>query len=261
MPRTKKSPTPFGPYARYYDLLYGGKDYTAEARFVHSRLAASGVRRGHLLELGCGTGRHAVALGKLGWKIDGYDRSAEMVERARRQAPRGASAPSFAVGDMVGLRTGRLYDAVVSLFHVLGYQTTNRELDGSVRTAAANLRPGGLFMFDFWFGPAVLTERPSVRVKRVEDSRIAVTRIAEPALDAVRNVVTVNFDVSVEDKATGRVDRIKESHDVRYFFLPELEYVLAANGFEVVAHGRWMSCAPLDFESWYGWLVARRLTA
>ena len=258
MSQAKSSQRHFAHYARYYDLLYAQKDYVAEARFVHSRLRAAGLQGGELLELGCGTGRHAFALSRLGWQVDGYDRSPEMVARARRQSVKGGRKPSFGVGDMVNLRTGRTYDGVISLFHVLGYQTSNRQLTGSIQTAAVHLRPGGLFLFDFWFGPAVLTERPSVRVTRVEDDRIAVTRVSEPALDAARNVVTVDFDIAVSVKATGRVHRIKETHRVRYFFLPELEQVLDANGFEVLAHGRWMTRAPLDFHSWYGWLVARR---
>ena len=42
----------FGPYARYYDLLYRDKDYAAEARFVADLVRAHAPRANRLLELG-----------------------------------------------------------------------------------------------------------------------------------------------------------------------------------------------------------------
>lgn len=252
----------FANYARYYDLLYHSKDYVAETQFVHDRLKALGAKGRKLLELGCGTGRHAMTLAELGWKVTGIDISPPMVAQARCRAAKAVeitwTKPTFDVGDIVDLRLGRTYDAVVSLFHVLGYQTSNRELAASMLTAAIHLRPGGLFFFDFWFGPAVLTEKPSVRVKRFADKAIAVTRISEPTMDCVRNVVNIDFDVFVEDRRTHLVNRISENHRVRYFFFPELEQFLAAQGFKVVAHGKWMSSEPLDSQSWYGWIAAQR---
>jgi len=261
LPQTKH--TRYDLYARYYDLLYEGKDYSAETRFVHDQLVALGSNGGDLLELGCGTGRHALNFAELGWNVTGIDLSPAMVARAKRRVAKTPGTirkkPAFSVGDLVKLRLGRKFEAVVSLFHVLGYQTSNQELVGSMQTAATHLRPGGLFLFDCWFGPAVLTERPAVRVKRFADKAIEVTRISEPAMDPVRNVVNINFDVQVEDKKTHLVHHIRETHQVRYFFFPELEQILTASGFKVVALGKWMSDEQLDFQSWYGWLAAKKL--
>ena len=230
---------------------------------MHDRLIAHGSKGGDLLELGCGTGRHAMNFAELGWNVTGIDLSPVMVARAKQRAAKLAKTvrkkTAFSVGDLVKLRLGRKFDAVVSLFHVLGYQTSNQELSASMRTAASHLRPGGLFLFDFWFGPAVLTDRPAVRVKRFVDQAIEVTRISEPTMDPVRNVVSIDFDVLVEDRKTHLVHHIHETHHVRYFFFPELEQILAANGFKLATKGKWMSSDQLDFQSWYGWLAARRL--
>ena len=256
---TKKSDQkPFAHYARYYDLLYAGKDYAAETGFVHDRLRALKAPGSRLLELGCGTGRHALALAGLGWEVTGVDLSPGMIVQARRRAGTGRKKPVFQVGDMGTVRCGRTFDAVISLFHVMGYQTTNDGLAASLRTAAVHLPPGGVFFFDFWFGPAVLTDRPSTRIKRFEDDRIAVTRISEPVMEVARNLVNVGFDVLVEDKRTHKVHRIVETHRVRYFFLPELEQALATAGFAVEGSGRWMGTDALDAQSWYGWIAARR---
>ena len=76
----------FDAYAAYYDLLYRDKDYAGEAAYVHGliRRYAPGAR--DILELGCGTGRHAEALMDLGFRVTGVDRSGEMVARARERA-------------------------------------------------------------------------------------------------------------------------------------------------------------------------------
>jgi SAM-dependent methyltransferase len=252
----------FRHYARYYDLLYGGKDYLGESQFVHERLAASGVSGGRMLELGCGTGRHAIAFAELGWQVKGFDLSAEMVSCAKRRAAKLKLSVkrkvAFGVGDVRKLRCSEIYDAAVSLFHVMGYQTTNQALSDCVHTAASHLRRGGLFLFDFWFGPAVLTERPSTRVRRIADERMVVTRIAEPQLDAARNLVEIDFDIFVEDKRSKSFDRFHEHHCVRYFFLPELEQMLSLHDFEVLGHGRWLETREPDFTTWYGWIMGRR---
>ena len=50
-----------------------------------------------------------------------------------------------------------------------------------------------------------LNERPSVRVKRVEDENTRLTRIAEPELDVNAGVVTVRYSMLAESKVDGRL--------------------------------------------------------
>jgi hypothetical protein len=50
------------------------------------------------------------------------------------------------------------------MFAVLGYQGENDDVLAALKTAHRHARPGGLFLFDVWYGPAVLHERPSQRV-------------------------------------------------------------------------------------------------
>ena len=51
----------FADYSRYYDLLYGDKDYDAETAYVHALLARHGLSRASVLEFGSGTGRPGAA--------------------------------------------------------------------------------------------------------------------------------------------------------------------------------------------------------
>src|SRR5690348_12071175 len=73
----------FGKYARYYDLLYREKDYAAEAAYVLGLVRKSVPEACSILELGCGTGVHAVHIAESGLFIHGVDCSASMLEQAR----------------------------------------------------------------------------------------------------------------------------------------------------------------------------------
>ena len=252
----------FDAYARYYDLLYDNKDYPGEAAFVDRLLRQHGAARGAMLELGCGTGRHAIEFARMGWDVTGIDLSEAMVERAksRRALLEGTLSKSlrFESGDVRTARLGREFDAVVSLFHVLSYQATNADLQAEVATAAEHLRPGGVFLFDFWYGPAVLSDPPVVRVKRMQDEDLEVTRIAEPEVRSDSNQVVVNYHVFLRNRHSGGVQEVKEAHAMRYLFLPELQLLLNQGGFDYLASGAWCSERAVGRDTWYVHAIARK---
>ena len=252
----------FDAYARYYDLLYRDKDYRAESEYVASHIRQYAPQAKRILELGCGTGAHAEQLARMGYLVHGVDLSPQMLagaEARRKGLPAEvASRLSLGHGDARTARTGESHDVVVSLFHVMSYQTTDAGLRGMFETAFAHLRHGGLFIFDFWYGPAVLTQRPEVRVKRLEDETIEVTRIAEPVIRVNENMVDVNYSVFIEEKATGKVERVRESHHMRYLFLPELERYREGS-FEERASHEWMTSKPMSEQSWAGFQVLARV--
>src|SRR5215467_322349 len=164
--RVSASTSNFQKYSTYYDLLYRDKDYTAEAQYVARTIRSATPDAHSVLEFGSGTGRHGRLLAAMGFDVHGIERSADMVAVASAASCGGASG-SFTceVGDICRATLGRTFDAVISLFHVVSYQTTNQALQAAFRVAADHLAPGGQFLFDVWHGPAVLSQRPSERVK------------------------------------------------------------------------------------------------
>jgi len=252
----------FDTYAHYYDLLYRDKDYAGESEYVAAHIRKQVPQAKRILELGCGTGAHAEHLAHMGYTVHGVDMSDAMFARAEARKtslpPEVAARLSFGLGDVRTVRTGKTYDAVISLFHVMSYQTINADLEAAFETASVHLQPGGLFLFDFWYGPAVLTQRPDVRVKRLEDDEIKVTRIAEPAMHVNENMVDVNYTVLIEEKATGQMEQIKETHQMRYLFLPELQCYCAGR-FKKSASHAWMTSDPLNVDAWSGFQILVRV--
>jgi len=251
----------FNNYARYYDLLYRDKDYLAETQYVNQHIQAFAPGAQSLLELGCGTGRHATLLSSENYTIYGLDQSMEMIRRARQ---RQAELPSnqgqrltFLHGDIQSFKTDTRFDAVISLFHVISYQTTNEDLDATFFTASNHLKPGGIFLFDCWYGPAVLTELPDVRVKRIEDDTIGITRIAEPEIHANENIVDVKYHVFIRDQTTEQVNEIHETHRMRYLFFPEIERLFSANNMKLIHAEEWMTGQLLGVDTWNAFFIGR----
>src|SRR5262245_11024529 len=108
-----------GLHARYYDVVYADKPYEHEARFVDSLLRDAGTATGRrLLDVACGTGRHAAEFAALGWSVTGVDLSEALLEHARTNAP----TARFLRQDMRQLDVpGEPFDAITCLFDAIGY--------------------------------------------------------------------------------------------------------------------------------------------
>lgn len=244
----------FGQYAQYYDLLYRDKDYQAETDFIASMLKRHAPGAKAVTELGCGTGLHAALLAAKGYAVHGVDISEPMLDAARARA---AGLPAdqgrllaFSAGDVCNVRLGERFDAVLSLFHVVSYQTTNARLAEMFDNAATHLKPGGIFLFDYWYGPAVLSQRPATRIKRMESDAIAVTRLAEPELHANESIVDVNYQVFIRDKANGGVEEVRETHSMRYLFASDIELLARNAGLTLVESCEWMTGRTPGPETW-----------
>jgi SAM-dependent methyltransferase len=253
--------TVFDAYARYYDLLYRDKDYSSESQHVHENLQkhASGITS--LLELGCGTCGHAAHLADKGYTLQGIDSSEQMLDRAKarlKKLPQTVSSRiSLSQGDIRTFRCENRFGAVISLFHVMSYLPTNRDIEAALNTAKFHLGPGGLFLFDCWYGPAVLCDPPVVRVKRMEDERTSILRTVEPELVAGDNLVNVHYQVLVTEKATSRVEAFEETHVMRFLFTPEVEWLMTHAGFQMVTSFEWMTGRAPGLDTWNVCFVGR----
>jgi SAM-dependent methyltransferase len=245
----------FGAYSRYYNLLYKDKDYRGEADYVTGLIKSHAPNAKELLDLGCGTGLHDALLAQRGFRITGVDMSEDMLETARNNNP----GIDFIRSDIRSLSLERSFDAVVSLFHVVSYMTSNDDLQRMFTVVSDHLKPEGAFVFDVWYGPAVLTDRPAVRVKSLEDTTTKVIRNVTPVIHANENIVDVNYQMLVIDKKTSVVEEITETHHMRYLFKPELEVHLSACGMKMVKCEEWVSGGEPGFGTWGVSFVARRV--
>lgn len=227
----------FGGIANFYDVLYQDKNYEAECDYLEKVFCDYGVKRIHtVLDLGCGTGGHAIPLVGRGYRVMGIDRSERMIRIAQQKALSSgvADRAQFQCGDIQKFDLGKTFEAIISMFAVIGYQTSNQKFFSTLQTIRKHLVSGGLFVWDFWYGPAVLKKRPTERAKVISENGDRLFRLARPLLDTQSNVVTIHYDL-FHFHNSQMVDEAQENHAMRFFFKPEIEFFLGQAGFELMA--------------------------
>ncbi|MFC2019186.1 methyltransferase domain-containing protein [Chloroflexota bacterium] len=219
-------------YSRYYDLLYRDKDYEAECNFIEAIFNKfSSIPVDTVLELGCGTGGHAIHLAKE-HRVTGIDRSEAMIGRAKEK---GVGNPNldFRIMDIRQAELNRKFDACIAMFAVMNYITSTKDILETLVKVRQHLKKGSVFTFDFWNGLAVLRILPSARVKEVEDRGIRLIRTVEPELNAIEHLCDVHYHLLVIQD-DNLLEEFKETHTVRYFFPQEITHYLEDCGFEVL---------------------------
>jgi len=246
-------------YSEIYDAIYHDKDYAAECDLVErvlSARAAGPVRR--ILDLGCGTGRHAELLVERGYEVVGVDRSPHMIAQARTRAekrPKG-NRPDYHVADVRSFRIEQRFDAAIMMFAVLCYQLEDADVSAALQTARMHLRDEGLLLFDCWYGPAVLRQRPASRTKAAPTANGRVVRASKSELDETRRRISVHFHV--DRIMAGEERQTDETHAMRYFFASEIEGFLGAAGFSLVRIGAMPDFDKDPDETTWNVLVAAR---
>jgi SAM-dependent methyltransferase len=222
-------------YARAYDILYQDKNYEAECKVLADVFADHARRPVHrVLDLGCGTGGHALLLAGRGLEVTGVDRSPAMLAEAARKARSAGVDVRWVAGDVRALELRRSFDAAVMMFAVLGYQIEDADVRATLASVRQHLEPGGILAFDVWHGPAVVAEGPSERRTTFERGVVRLERVARGTLDRARS--TCRVDISVQELTTsGARDTVTEHHEMRYFFPGEIERFADEAGFDLVA--------------------------
>lgn len=234
----------FKAYSQYYNLLYAEKQYEAEAAYIRNTILRYQPGAKTILEYGSGTGRHGLLLQQMGFSMSGVERSRDMAAIAR------ANGYNCDVADILEYEPGKTFDVCIALFHVISYVNADADLTRLFTKTRHALKPGGIFVFDVWYTPAVLHQKPESRVKKVEDDEIEVTRYAEPVVDNVRHIVTVNYEIEVKQKSDGEVTHLKESHPMRHFDIPEISALGGKTGFTLLKAEEFLTSADPSVNTW-----------
>jgi SAM-dependent methyltransferase len=251
----------FSNYAQYYDLLNQGKDYKKEVKYILTLFEKYASNPINILDMGCGTGCHAMFFAENGYQVYGVDKSPEMIAIANSRLNNSTNINGqlkFSIGDATNYESNKIFDAIISLFHVMSYQTTNHDINRVISTANKHLKDDGLFIFDCWYGPAVLSDKPYVRTKKFENDELVIKRKAIPKLQASRNTVDVRYNITITNKKTGQTSKFSELHRMRYLFEPEMEILLTKNGFEIIRTEEWLTREKPDFNTWYITFICKK---
>lgn len=225
--------TGFKNYATVYDRLYAEKPYAKECAIVDTiarRYENAPVKT--LLDLGCGTGGHALVWAKQGLTVCGADVSTHMLAIAKDKTLRARLAVEFIENDVQTLDTGRTWDRIVAMFAVISYLAEPDDIDQCFSATRNQLKPGSLFIFDVWYGNG-MGSPPRDRVTRIHDEQGEIIKIATSSHKPLAQQVDIDFTVL---SISGNLikNRIEENHRLRYFFPRDLELIAKRSDFELL---------------------------
>tara|TARA_B100001057_G_scaffold501036_1_gene619886 strand:+ start:1576 stop:2343 length:768 start_codon:yes stop_codon:yes gene_type:complete len=249
----------FNKYSKYYDLFYEDKDYKKEAEFLIELANNFNVNTNNILDLGCGTGLHATEFAKKGFNVLGIDLSKEMVNKANEirlsKDKDVQSKLKYMCGDIRNFQLDEKFDVIFSLFHVVSYINNNNDLLGALDSIKSHLNEGGIFIFDFWYGPAVLWQRPSNRSKEIIKDNLTIKRANTSEINFNESVVDVNYDIEIKDENGNILDKLNELHQMRYLFLNELDLAARLSGMSLVDSGEWLTKNKPSNETWAAYCI------
>ena len=210
-----------------YDLIYSEfKDFEGEARAIATLLRERCPSAKTVLDVGCGTGRHAEALiREHGFEVDGLDIESGFLDIARERCPEG----HFFRGDLASFQLGRSYDVALCLFSSIGYVKTLERLRLAARSIRRHLNPGGLAVIEPWFTPQEY-QGGSVFLHTVEREDLKICRVSR---SEVRDRISyLEFHYLVGE--AHRIRHLREVHELGLFTSEEMTEALRAGGFQEV---------------------------
>ena len=131
-------------YAPFYDWENARTFRRRDVAFWRRMALDAG---GPVLELGCGTGRIALPLGRAGVSLVGIDRSENMLQRARRRVRRSrlTGRVQLIQGDVRSLPFRRRFSLVMAPYGILQSLLHERDLAATLAEIRRVLKPGGTF--------------------------------------------------------------------------------------------------------------------
>ena len=198
---------------------------------------------GPVLELGCGTGRIAIAIAEAGHHVTGLDISERMLERAEnRRAAMDVDAHKrvrFAQGDMTRFNLSAKFRLIIIPFRPFQHLLETQQQIDCLECVRRHVAEGGHLIVDFFqtdagrmHDPMFLEEHlvaeydlSDFRHVRLTEHIVAFHRALQ------RNDVEMIYHVTYPD---GRTERLPFAFTFRYFFRYEVEHLLARCGFRVI---------------------------
>jgi SAM-dependent methyltransferase len=232
-------------YGKYYDLIYQKKNYQKETNYIDKLLEKFNHNNKNILEFGSGTGGHAKFLVQKGYKVHGIEKSINMIANCKK-----IKGFTFQNGDICKINLKRKYDIVLSLFHVLSYQTTKTNINNFFKNARHHLKPNGLLGFDFWYTIAVKSQKPKTKFIELKKKNFRLIRLAEPSKNYLKNIINVNYTIIFQNLKKNLINVVKESHQMRHFSLSDLRVLFKKHNFKCLHLGELISNNKPSKNTW-----------
>ena len=228
-----QNPTYDDVYADHYDLLSQHKDYAEETKSLDNLITSLSLnKKAPIIDIGCGTGSHAIELSKLrGNPICGFDTSEPMIRKALSKS----STVDFISGEMSNLYK-KSYSFAFSLFNVVNCLDDLIDLTQFFLLINKVLKPNSHFFFEFWNSALVSLYPPKTVIREYFSEDKKILRTVEPdnsELNSGKLKLNYKVDVITDE---GIQESFTRTHLLTLFSLQEMEACLKDADFEIISH-------------------------
>jgi 2-polyprenyl-3-methyl-5-hydroxy-6-metoxy-1,4-benzoquinol methylase len=221
--------------ARFYDKIWGRHDYDADVKFL-----ADFFRKHHcrsVIDIGCGTGNHALRLSKMGYQVTGVDVSPTMLKIAK--AKEKEAKIRFIQGDMKKLEKvipkDHKFDAGICLGQVFSHLMTDKDAQAFLNKLHEKLKKNGLFVFSARNAKKINEEYLNrLRLDHMlNEEKLQLLILAHNIRDSQDpNIIVWNPIYII--KENNKVDLQIKEHKLRWFEFSALKKMITRNGFKIV---------------------------
>jgi hypothetical protein len=181
----------------------------------------------------------------------------DMLTIAREKSGNGKK-PIFIPGDVQTTYLPRQFNAMIMMFTVFGYMVGKADLQFLAGSVKHHLPPGGLFVADFWYGPAVNAQGFRINHSEMEVPGGKIIRESFP-LPTVHGPF-VDLTLRIKEMYPNRSQEYVEHHTLRYFSNLDLDLFFEKAGLEKVHLSGWPEVEQEPSEqTWNVVIVGRRI--
>lgn len=252
----------------WYDHMYPGNlASTSVAGDVAFYLAAARRARGPVLELGSGTGRVALPLGRAGFMVTGVDISPTMLRIARRKAE--ALFPQvpvrFVHGDMTRFSVPGKFALALIPFRAFQHVQTPEKQRACLTRVHRHLRPGGRLIVDL-FDPRLSALEPDTgrklwKFRSMRDAftgrRLKIICVSRKT-DPINQIMQEVWEFVLRDRHGRLLRRQRDAITLRWTYRWEMSHLLELCGFKPVACYGDFHSGPPKYGREQVWVAERR---
>jgi len=207
-----------------WEAIVNVRDTERETDFIQSALS----KKGTILDLCCGTGRHSIFLQKRGWTTIGLDLSKNLLKIAKKSMKKEKAEFPLVRADMRHFPfRNEVFDAVVCMFTSFGYLPSESEDLKSFKEVRRTLRKGGRFLLD------VANKDHVMKVFQEKDwaEYPPFYMLEKRSLEHKGQTTRLLSQWIIIKKGTGEVRLLQ--HNVRLYILEGLKQILNEAGLKV----------------------------